>query len=292
MNNKFDPKRLYKAYLRVSTQLQTFDRQRYNIDQWSKANGICIDEWIESKVSSRKSINERGLELLLEKMPKFGIIVTDETNRLTRTMMEILPFVESLRSKNISIYFLKEDIFVDGGSRRGKAPPMNIHTTQKLNLYTNMGQLQRDLLSLRIKDGMKKAKIEGKLDYENKSDIFKKMTEERIEDSNVEHIRLITVIEEAIEAGAKTNDDIADYMNEYHLDKFVIKSDSKLWDGHMIWIRRRRIKSLGLFLEADLDMEQIKTNVKPFLFTVKEKKTIHKKKAIIPFEEIFGKCDK
>ena len=43
------------GYIRVSSNKQTLEHQRFEITNFALKNGITIDKWIEEKISSRKA---------------------------------------------------------------------------------------------------------------------------------------------------------------------------------------------------------------------------------------------
>lgn len=46
------------GYIRVSSSKQTVAHQRYEIEQFAKANGLKITSWIEETISSRKALKK------------------------------------------------------------------------------------------------------------------------------------------------------------------------------------------------------------------------------------------
>lgn len=55
------------AYIRVSTDKQTVENQRYVIEEYCKTYGIVIDEWVREIVSGKKASDEKKLGKLLKK---------------------------------------------------------------------------------------------------------------------------------------------------------------------------------------------------------------------------------
>ena len=56
------------GYIRVSTDKQTVENQRYEITDFAQKNGIHIDEWIEETISGTKNYDKRELGKLLNKV--------------------------------------------------------------------------------------------------------------------------------------------------------------------------------------------------------------------------------
>lgn len=55
------------GYIRVSTDKQTVDNQRYEINQFCERETIVVNKWIEETISGSKNVEERKLGKLLKK---------------------------------------------------------------------------------------------------------------------------------------------------------------------------------------------------------------------------------
>lgn len=82
------------AYLRVSTDLQTLENQRYGIKQYCKTHSLKIDAWYEEKVSGTKKAVDRELGELLEIIKKDDQIITSEFSRLGRSLPDVLETIQ------------------------------------------------------------------------------------------------------------------------------------------------------------------------------------------------------
>ena len=49
------------AYIRVSTEMQSYDSQEYEIIQFCKAKGITVDKWVLESVSGTTAVEKRTL---------------------------------------------------------------------------------------------------------------------------------------------------------------------------------------------------------------------------------------
>ena len=58
------------GYIRVSSDKQTVENQRFEINNFCQREGISIDGWIEETISGTKSYNKRQLGNLLKKVQK------------------------------------------------------------------------------------------------------------------------------------------------------------------------------------------------------------------------------
>lgn len=58
------------GYIRVSSDKQTVENQRFEIENFARQNQICIHGWIEETISGTKNYDKRKLGLLLKKCKK------------------------------------------------------------------------------------------------------------------------------------------------------------------------------------------------------------------------------
>ena len=78
------------TYLRVSTDKQTVENQRYEILKYADTKKLSIDQWIEKTASGVKSVKDRKVGGLLTRMEKGDIFLVSELSRLGRNLMEIM----------------------------------------------------------------------------------------------------------------------------------------------------------------------------------------------------------
>ena len=58
------------GYIRVSTDKQTVENQRFEINKFIKKNNLKVDKWIEETISGTISPNKRNLGKLLQMAKK------------------------------------------------------------------------------------------------------------------------------------------------------------------------------------------------------------------------------
>lgn len=66
------------GYIRVSSDKQTVENQRFEINNFCKKNDISIDGWIEETISGTKAYNKRQLGVLLRRVKKDDLIICAE----------------------------------------------------------------------------------------------------------------------------------------------------------------------------------------------------------------------
>ena len=100
----FTPKMIY-AYIRVSTDKQTVENQRFEIEKFARIRELNIDKWISETVSGTKSAKKRKLGSLIKKLKKGDTLIASEISRLGRRLMEIMSILNTLMQKKYnSVY--------------------------------------------------------------------------------------------------------------------------------------------------------------------------------------------
>ena len=61
------------GYIRVSSDKQTVENQRFEINNFCQREGMVIDGWIEETISGTKAYNKRQLGILLKRVQKESI---------------------------------------------------------------------------------------------------------------------------------------------------------------------------------------------------------------------------
>ena len=115
------------AYLRVSTRSQDLANQKLAILEFSQKRRFPIDQFIESRISSR----------------------------LGRSLSQVIQIVETLVRRKIRFIAIKEAIEFDG--------KQDLPTKVMIALFGLFAEVERDLISERTKEGLAAAKAKGKL---------------------------------------------------------------------------------------------------------------------------------
>lgn len=78
------------GYIRVSSDKQTVENQRFEINNFCIHENIRIDGWIEETISGTKAYNKRQLGNLLRRVQKGDLIICAELSRLGRNLFMIM----------------------------------------------------------------------------------------------------------------------------------------------------------------------------------------------------------
>lgn len=62
------------GYIRVSTDKQTVENQRFEIQRYARKNKLVVNEWIEETISGTINPNKRNLGKLLSKTQKMTLL--------------------------------------------------------------------------------------------------------------------------------------------------------------------------------------------------------------------------
>ena len=139
------------AYIRVSTDKQTVENQRFEINKFLKTTGLKIDFWIEETISGTVSPKKRNLGKLLEMAQQGDIIVCSELSRLGRNMFMIMSILNILMERGVIIYTVKEHY------------KLGEDLTSKVLAFafSISAEIERTLISQRTTEALRRKKADG-----------------------------------------------------------------------------------------------------------------------------------
>lgn len=143
---------MYYAYIRVSTDHQNVENQQHEILTYTQNHNIKIDRWVSETISSRKPLTERKLGKLLKKLKKGDILIATELSRLGRNLLEVMGILQHCLEKDCQIWTLKENY------RLGA----DIQSKVLAFAFSLAGEIEKNLISERTKNSLKRLKDEGK----------------------------------------------------------------------------------------------------------------------------------
>ena len=143
---------MFYGYCRCSTDKQTVSHQHYEVQKFTAANGVQIDEWVEETISSRKPLAKRKLGLLLASMKEGDVLITPEISRIGRSLLEVMSILQTCLEKNCQVWTIKENY------RLGA----DIQSKVLAFAFGLSAEIERKLISDRTKSSLDKLKKDGK----------------------------------------------------------------------------------------------------------------------------------
>ena len=139
------------AYIRVSTDKQHQENQKYEIEQFANANNLNIDKWIEETISSKKPLEERKLGKLIKKLKADDILITSEISRIGRNLLQIMSVLHHCMNIGCQVWTIKDNY------RLGS----DIQSKVLAFAFGLASQIERDLISQRTKCSLASKKEQG-----------------------------------------------------------------------------------------------------------------------------------
>lgn len=139
------------GYIRVSTDKQTVENQRFEIIKFCKAENIIIHEWIEETISGSTTVDKRKLGKLLRKLHKDDILICSEISRLGRNLLMIMSILNECMQKEIKVWTIKDNY------RLGN----DISSKVLAFAFGLSAEIERNLISQRTKEALARKKREG-----------------------------------------------------------------------------------------------------------------------------------
>lgn len=139
------------GYIRVSSDKQTVENQRFEILNFCKREGITVDGWIEETVSGTKAYDKRQLGRLLGKVKKDDLIICSELSRLGRNLFMIMEILNHCMTKECRVWTIKDNY------RLGD----DIQSKVLAFAFGLSAEIERNLISQRTREALARKKAEG-----------------------------------------------------------------------------------------------------------------------------------
>ena len=139
------------GYIRVSTDRQTVENQRYEIKRFCHENNLQVDKWISETISGTKEVDKRRLGKLLKGVKKDDIIVCSEISRLGRSLFMIMSILNRCMEIGAKVWTVKDSY------RLGD----DITSKVLAFAFGISAEIERRLISQRTKEALARRKSEG-----------------------------------------------------------------------------------------------------------------------------------
>ena len=140
------------GYIRVSTDRQTVENQRFEIKRFAQQQNLQVDGWLEETISGTKSYTKRGLGRLLKKVRKGDLIICAELSRLGRNLFMIMEILNICMTKECRVWTIKDNY------RLGE----DIQSKVLAFAFGLSAEIERKLISERTREALARKKAEGK----------------------------------------------------------------------------------------------------------------------------------
>lgn len=139
------------GYIRVSTDRQTVENQRYEINQFCGLKEMVVNKWIEETISGSKNVEDRKLGKLLRKMKKDDVLICSELSRLGRNLLMIMGVLNECMNRDIQVWTIKDNY------RLGS----DINSKVLAFAFGLSAEIERNLISQRTKEALARKRAEG-----------------------------------------------------------------------------------------------------------------------------------
>ncbi len=139
------------GYIRVSSDKQTVENQRFEIIQFSEKHNIHIDGWIEETISGTTNYRKRRLGKLINHIHSGDIIICTEISRLGRNLFMIMEILNLCMQREGRLWTIKDNF------RLGD----NIESKVLAFAFGLSAEIERQLISQRTKEALARKRAEG-----------------------------------------------------------------------------------------------------------------------------------
>lgn len=139
------------GYIRVSSDKQTVENQRFEINNFCERESIHIDGWIEETISGTTAYDKRQLGRLLNKIQKDDLIICAELSRLGRNLFMIMEILNICMTRECRVWTIKDNY------RLGD----DIQSKVLAFAFGLSAEIERNLISQRTKEALARKKAEG-----------------------------------------------------------------------------------------------------------------------------------
>ncbi len=139
------------GYIRVSTDKQTVENQRYEINRFCEREKVTIQQWIEETTSGTKEPDKRKLGRVLSKLQKGDTLICAELSRLGRSLLMIMDILNQCLKREVQVWTIKDNY------RLG----VDISSKVLAFAFGLSAEIERNLISQRTKEALARRRAEG-----------------------------------------------------------------------------------------------------------------------------------
>ena len=160
------------GYIRVSTDKQTVENQRYEINTFCQKLNIHIDGWIEETISGTKNFDKRKLGNLLKIVQKDDLIICAELSRLGRNLFMIMEILHICMNKECKVWTIKDNYRLgDDIQSKVLAFAFGLSAEIERNLIS---QRTKEALAMKVQEGIVLGRPKGRKTSPEKHKLYDK----------------------------------------------------------------------------------------------------------------------
>lgn len=141
------------GYIRVSSDKQSVENQRFEIERFCRKENLHVDGWIEETISGTMNYTKRELGKLLKHVRKDDLIICAELSRLGRNLFMIMEILNHCMARECRVWSIKDQY------RLGE----DIQSKVLAFAFGLSAEIERNLISQRTKEALARKKAEGVL---------------------------------------------------------------------------------------------------------------------------------
>jgi DNA invertase Pin-like site-specific DNA recombinase len=140
------------AYLRVSTDQQEVDNQRYGLFVYANTHGLEPLQFVEDTAFGRMAWRDRAVgRLLTETVHPGDAVLFAEISRMARSTLQVLEMLEHCMTQRVSVHIAKQQMVLDG----------SIQSRITATVLGLAAEIEREMISLRTMEALAKRKAAG-----------------------------------------------------------------------------------------------------------------------------------
>lgn len=144
-------RKMIYGYIRVSTDRQTVENQRFEIEKFCRRERMAVDGWIEETISGAKAYDKRELGRLIGRAGAGDLIVCAELSRLGRSLFMIMEILCLCMRKGCRVWTIKDNY------RLGD----DIASKVLAFAFGLSAEIERNLISQWTREALARLKAEG-----------------------------------------------------------------------------------------------------------------------------------
>jgi DNA invertase Pin-like site-specific DNA recombinase len=131
--------------------MQSYEGQRFEIENWCRGRDISIDRWVNETVSGTRDSRRRELGKTLREMKKGDLLVCTELSRLGRNMMMVMSILNQCSQQEIRVYTIKDRFELSD----------NLNAKIIAFAFSLAAEIERNLISQRTREALAAKKQAG-----------------------------------------------------------------------------------------------------------------------------------